>query len=170
MFDEGIMMINICNKLFNSLFTNKAFAQDNSNSACAAQTKKKVVEFTFWTAAPTSIGNCRMPAAEAALSFCHSDSPHLGWFHGQWRQRLLFHCSWGHEDLGEELMGSQRKSNPSGVSGFYWFMSVLWLPIIPYFLKRRSNSLVLPLRDFNFFFFKLCCFTMFAIIYYYATL
>lgn len=37
----------------------------------------------------------------------------------------------GHGDLGEESMGSQRKSNPSGVSGLCWFMSVLQLPITP---------------------------------------
>lgn len=183
MFDNCIMMINIYNKLFNSLFTNKELAQDTSHSACA--NKKKVLEFTFWTTllspaswslhvgavqvwseistlvvtpmgpslfphvapqmpaqkprwrvrgspcAPASLGNCRMPPTEAALSFGHSDSPSIGWVHGQWRQRLLFHCSWGHGDLGEESMGSQRKTNPSGVSGLCWFMSVLRLPIIP---------------------------------------
>lgn len=47
MFDNCIMMINIYNKLFNSLFTNKELAQDTSHSACA--NKKKVLEFTFWT-------------------------------------------------------------------------------------------------------------------------
>lgn len=45
MFGNCVMMINIYNKLFNSLFTNKVLAQDTSHSACA--NKKKVLEFTF---------------------------------------------------------------------------------------------------------------------------
>lgn len=58
-------------------------------------------------------------------------APVLDGFHGHRGHLLLFHCSWVRGDLGEESMGSQRKSNPSGVSGLYWFISVLQLPKMP---------------------------------------
>lgn len=98
------------------------------------------------------LGTAGCPTLEQPCPSATVTAPVLGGFHGQGGRLLLFHCSWGHEDLGEESLGSQRKSNLSGVHGLHWFMSLLRLPKIPQFLKRSSNSLVLPLRDFKFFF------------------
>lgn len=113
--------------------------------------------------APPSLGTAGCLTPEQLCLSATATAPILDGFHGHRRLLLLFHCSWGHRDLGEEPTAPQRKSNPCGVSGLYWFMSLLQLPKMPYFLRRSSYSLVLPLRDFNLFFF-------FTLLFYYVLL
>lgn len=63
MFDNCVMMINIYNKLFNSLFTNKVLAQDTSHSACA--NKKKSTRVHILNRSPFT---CKLKPARGGCS------------------------------------------------------------------------------------------------------